>query len=150
LGKYISTTSIVDATLHNLFDVVTGDENAALDVEYRCIFLLNNHATLTLLDPKVWISAQSAGVGADATIGLDPAVASPKGQAGAQAAEVVNEDTAPAGVTFSGPTTKATGLSLGNLVAGNCRALWIRRTATNSVAVNLDSVQISYEGDTEA
>ncbi len=38
LGKYISTTQITDATLNNLFDDVSGDENAASDVEYSFCF----------------------------------------------------------------------------------------------------------------
>ena len=32
LGKYIPTTEITDATLNNLFDDVSGDENAASDI----------------------------------------------------------------------------------------------------------------------
>lgn len=64
LGEFISTTQITDASLHNLFDVVTGDENAASDVEYRCIFVHNNHATLTWQGVVVWLSAEvSATVG---------------------------------------------------------------------------------------
>lgn len=41
--------------------MVTGDENAASDVEYRCIFVHNNHATLTLQGVVVWLSAEVAG-----------------------------------------------------------------------------------------
>src|SRR5437867_2173661 len=67
LGKYISTTEIVDATLNNLFDNISGDENAALIVDYRCIFFHNSHATLTLFSPKVWFSAEAAG-GANTSI----------------------------------------------------------------------------------
>jgi len=39
LGKWCSTTDIVDATLNNLFDDISGDENAAQESEYRCIFI---------------------------------------------------------------------------------------------------------------
>ena len=39
LGKYISTTEPVSATGNNLFDNVTGGENLASGVEYRCIFV---------------------------------------------------------------------------------------------------------------
>ena len=149
LGKYISTTEIVDATLNNLFDDVSGDENAASDVEYRCIFIHNVHATLTWQGVVCWMSAEVAG-GANAAISIDTTVASPIGQTTAQALEVANEDTAPAGLTFSSPTTKATGLSIGDLAAGNCRAIWIRRSATNSAALNNDGVTVRCEGDTAA
>ena len=149
LGKYISTTEIVDATLNNLFDDVSGDENAASDVEYRCIFVHNAHATLTWQGVVCWISAEVAG-GANAAISIDTTVASPIGQTTAQALEVAGEDTAPTGLTFSSPTTKATGLSIGDLAAGNCRAIWIRRSATNSAALNNDGVTVRCEGDTAA
>lgn len=149
LGDQISTTQLTDATLHNLFDVVTGDENAASDVEYRCIFVHNNHATLTWENVVCWISAETAG-GAVAAIGLDPAGVTPKGQASAQAATIANESTAPAGVTFSAPTTKGTGLSIGNIPAGSVAAIWMRRTAANTGAVDNDGVTIRCEGDTAA
>lgn len=149
LGKYISTTQITDATLNNLFDNVTGDENAASDVEYRCFFIHNAHATLTLIDPKVWLSAEVAG-GAVAAIGIDTTAASAIGDSSAQALEVANESTAPVGVTFSAPTTKGAGLSLGDLPAGQTRAVWMRRTAANTGAVNDDGATVRVEGDTGA
>ena len=149
LGKYISTTQITDASLNNLFDDVSGDENAASDVEYRCIFVHNAHASLTWQGVVCWMSAEVSG-GANAAIAVDDIAASPFGQAAAQADEVANEDTAPTGESFSSPTTKATGLSIGNLAAGNCRAIWVRRSATNSAALDNDGVTIKCEGDTAA
>ena len=149
LGKYISTTQITDATLNNLFDDVTGDENAASDVEYRCIFIHNAHATLTWQSVVAWLSAEVAG-GANAAIAIDGVAASAIGATAAQADEVANEGTAPTGEAFSSPTTKATGLSIGNLSAGNCRAIWVRRSATNSAALDNDGVTVRAEGDTAA
>jgi hypothetical protein len=52
--------------------------------------------------------------------------------------------------TFSSPTTKGTGLALGDIAAGSCRAIWIKRTAANSAALNNDGVTIRIEGDTAA
>lgn len=149
LGKYISTTAWAGGTLHDLFDVVTGDENAASDVEYRCVFVHNNHATLTLQSAVLWISAEVGG-GAVAAIGIDPAAASPIGQAGAQAAEIATEQNAPAGVSFSAPTTKGTGIAVGNIAAGYCRGIWIRRSAANTGAVDNDGATIRVEGDSAA
>jgi hypothetical protein len=149
LGKYISTTQITDATLHNLFDVVTGDENAASDVEYRCFFVHNAHATLTWESVVVWLSAEVAG-GCVAAISIDTTAASAIGAAGAQAKTIADEGTAPATQTFTAPTSKATGLSIGDLPAGQCRAVWVRRTAANTAAVDADGVTISVAGDTAA
>ena len=149
LGKFISTTELTDNVLNNLFDDVTGDENATPESEFRCIFVHNSHATLALQNAVAWISAETAN-GADIAIAVDDIGPVPIAQAGAQADEVANEDTAPgAGVgAFSSPTTKATGLSLGSIPAGQCRAIWVRRTTANRAALDNDSVQISVAGDT--
>ena len=149
LGEFISTTQITDATLHNLFDVVTGDDNAASDVEYRLFFLHNAHATLTWQAPKVWISAETAG-GASITISVDATAASALGNATAQAKEIANEGTAPAAQTFSSPTTKATGLAVSDIAAGEVKGIWMRRTAANTAALDNDDVTLTVEGDTAA
>jgi hypothetical protein len=73
-----------------------------------------------------------------------------KGSASAQAKTVADENTAPAAQTFSSPTTKATGLAIGNIPAGSVAAIWVRRTAANTAAVNNDGVTIRCEGDTAA
>ncbi len=149
LGKYISTTQITDATLNNLFDDVTGDENAASTVDYRCMFVHNSHATITWLAPFAWISAEVSG-GASVAIGLDPAGVTAIGSSSAQAATIASEAIAPSGVSFSTPSSKGAGLSIADIPAGSCAAIWIRRTAANTVAVNNDGCTIRVEGDTTA
>jgi hypothetical protein len=146
LGKYLSTTEIPDATLHALFDVVTGAENAASDVEYRCIFVHNENDTDSYSNVVVWISSEVAG-GASVAIAIDGVAASAEGDTSAQADEVADESTAPSGESFSSPTTKGTGLSLGTLAANECRAIWVRRTAADSAAVTNDGAVIRIEGD---
>jgi hypothetical protein len=227
LGKYISTTQITDATLNNLFDDVSGDENTAGTVDYRAFFIHNNHASLTLQSPVVWLSgkrctvaastdkftftahgfsdgdavrivaeyatdtlptgvnnsttyfvvsstandfklsATSGGSAIDITvdgtatvrrfgnttvaIAIDNTAASAIGSASAQADLIGAETTAPSSVgAFSSPVTKATGLALGNLPNGQCRAVWVKRTPLNNGARNPDSAVIRVEGDTAA
>lgn len=149
LGRFISTTEIDNNTLNNLFDDITGTENAAESEDYRCIFILNNHATLTLYDTKVWISSEVSG-GANISIGLDTYGATAKDSGSAQAVVIAAEDDVPEGIVFSAPTDKTAGLSLGDLAAGECYAIWVKRTATDSLAKNDDGVTIKVEGDTEA
>lgn len=151
LGKYISTTPITSAQLNNLFDDVTGDENAASESEYRCLFVHNAHATLSLQNAVAWLSAEVAN-GADVAIAIDDIGPVAIGQAGAQADEIADEDTAPgAGVgAFSAPTTKGTGLALGTIGPGQCRAIWIRRTTANRAALDNDGATLRVEGDTAA
>lgn len=151
LGGYMSTSAWAGGTLHDLFDVITGDENAASEAEYRCVFIFNNHGTLTYQTPKIWLAAEAAG-GANIAIGLAPqgVVAAGLASPSVQAEAIANENTAPASVTFSSPTTKATGLAPANIPAGSVIGLWIRRTAANTGAVSGDSVTLEVSGDTAA
>lgn len=149
LGKYISTTQLSATPLNNLFDNVSGDENVASEAEYRLFFVHNAHATLTLLSPVIWLSAEVGG-GAVIAISVDTTAASAIGSASAQAKQVADENTAPATQTFSAPTSKATGLALGDIPAGQCKGVWVRRTAANSAALDNDGVTFSVGGDTAA
>lgn len=150
LGKYISTTAWDQVTLqNNLFDNVSGDENLALDQEYRCVFVYNAHPTLTLYTPAIHLDSQTAG-GADITIGLDPTANSQLGSSSAQAVAIAGEDSAPAGVTFTAAaTSRATGLFFPDLAPGYCRAVWLKRAATNSPPLNPDQFVVALTGDTE-
>lgn len=150
LGKYVSTTAYAGGTLHDLFDVINGDSNAASEVDYRCLFVHNNHATLTLIYPILWITAETAG-GASVTLASDNITASALGSSSAQAATIAAETTAPSGVSaFSGPTTKATGIALLDVAAGFVKGFWLKRTAANTSAIDSDGVTFRIEGDTTA
>lgn len=147
LGKYASNTDLTDATLHALFDAVSGDENAASTVDYRAVAILNKHATLTWQGVKAWLASEVAG-GASIAIGLDPVgVAASTAILGTS---IATEASAPSGVSFSSPTTKAGGLSVGDVPAGSGFILWIRRTAANTSAVDADGVTPRVEGDSAA
>ena len=149
LGKYISTTAVSGTAQNNIFENVTGDENAASTVFYKCIFIHNSHATLTLSSAVLWLSAETAG-GGTLALGADTTAASALGSASAQALTIANRTTAPAGVTFTSPTTKAAGISLGNIAAGNVKAFWLRLTTANTAAATGDGGTFRVEGDTPA
>lgn len=149
IGGFVATTQVTDATLHNLFDVITGDENAASDVEYRCFFVVNKHATLTWYSAVAWLQSETAG-GASVAIAKDGTGVVAYDGAGAQAERIADESTAPSGESFSSPTTKGTGISLGDIGPDECIAIWVRRTAANSAALDADGVVIRVEGDTAA
>lgn len=149
LGKYVSTT-VVTAGANGVFDDVSGAENAASTVDYRCIFVLNNHATLTATSVTVYASAEVAG-GASVALALDSIAASAKGSAPAQSATIASETTAPTGVgAFSTPTTDGTGLAIGSLAPGQVKAIWVRRTAANSAALTGDGFTLAISFDTPA
>jgi hypothetical protein len=149
LGKYVSTTALGTAA-NGMFDDISGAENAASTIDYRCIFVKNAHATLTMLSAVAYISAEVAG-GAAIALAVDSTAASAKGASPAQALTIANETTAPAGpLTFSSPTTVATGIALGDIPAGSVRAVWVRRTAANTAAVDADGFTIGIGCDSAA
>lgn len=149
LGKYASSTAVATGA-NGLFDDISGAENAASTVDYRGIAVLNNHATLTMQNAVVYLSAEVGG-GAAIAVAVDNIAASAKGGASAQMAQIANETTAPSGVSaFSSPTTVATGLALGNIAPGQVKGIWIRRSAANSAALDADGVTIGIGCDTAA
>lgn len=148
LGKYASTTAWAGGSLNDLFDDVSGSENAASTVDYRGLAILNNNSANVLENPTVYISAETAG-GASIAVAVDSTATSAKGAAGAQLLQIANETTAPAGpLSFSSPTTAGTGLALSNIPVANVKGIWIRRTAANTAALSNDGVTIAVTGDT--
>jgi hypothetical protein len=150
LGGVISSTVLVDATVANLFDNVTGDESAAGDTEYRCFYVRNSHATLTWLGVKVWISSQSTSPDTDVAIGADPAAVG-NGTTTGVATTTANESTAPAGVTFSAPANKVGAITLGDIPPLNAQAIWVKRNVSaGAAAFDADTTVFRVEGDTGA
>lgn len=141
IGGAKSSTAWTGGTLHDLFGKISGDDNAAETVDYRGIYLQNNHGSLTWESVVAWISEQTAG-GADLAIGL-----ADEGVDGTMEA-LADENTAPAGVSFSAAASKGAGLVIGDLEAGEYIGIWLRRTATNSAAKDADSATLSFSGDT--
>jgi hypothetical protein len=144
LGDQVSTTVITDATIENLFDNVSAAEATAGMTDYRCFFVLNNHATLTYTDAEVSVQSQTAS-GASVTIALDDVAISAKGAVVAQAAAIASSTDAPSGVGVFG----AGPLSIGSLAPGQVKAVWVKRiTPGGSSAQNPDGAVIRFSGET--
>lgn len=143
LGGGESATEIVfSPTLHNLFDDVSAAEALSGAVEFRCIYLQNDHATDTITDVKVWISTQSPSSGTSIEIGLDPA-----GKNATATGPISPSSDPPSGVSFSAPSSQGSGLSVGTLNAQDTYAVWVKRTvnAATSAASN-DAFVLSVSG----
>ena len=125
-----------------LFDDVSSVEAGAGDIEYRCVYIHNAHATLTLLGAKVWIQTNTPSPNTDVAIAL--------ASAGLNATEtaVANENTAPAGPAFSQPASFAAGLLIGDLAPGQHFGVWVRRTVTAGATVAADNFTLRVQGDT--
>ena len=147
LGDQVSTTQWSGGGANDLFDDISGAENAASTVDYRCIFVHNSNASNALENAVVYLSAEVSG-GAGIAVGADTTAASALASGSAQALTVANETTAPAGVSFSSPTTAGSGVALGTISPGQVKAFWVRRTAANTSALSGDGVTIAVTGDT--
>ncbi len=127
-----------------IFDNVGSAEAAAGDTEYRCTYVHNNHGSLTMLSPKVWI--QSNTPSADTTVAIGA------GTAAVNATEqtVADEQTAPSGVSFSEPANEGAAITLADIPPGQHKAVWIRRTVTAGAAAANDGFTLRVKCDTLA
>ncbi len=144
LGGAISSTTIVDNTLNNLFAYASGAESDAGSVKYRAFFVKNTHATLTYENAIVWISSNTPSATTAVTIGLALETGSPIDT-------IVNEDTAPdPAVTFTTADGVLNALNVGSLAPGASKGIWVKWTITaGTVAVN-DTMTIEVRGETQA
>ena len=137
LGGVMSTYDLIpDGVLANLFDDVANSELSS-DTEYRCYYIVNEHATDTLFSAEVFIGTVAAGT--TIAIGLDPAGIN------GTATTIANESTAPAAVSFTSPTSSP-GLAIGNLTAGDFQAIWVRRVTSSASQAPDDRVTLTHEG----
>ena len=146
IGGAISATEVTDATLHNMFDIVSSQESTDGHTDYRCYYAKNSHGTLTLQSAKMWIFTITPSDDTVCAIGL--------GSSGVNGVEqtIADELTAPVGgVTFTSPTTEGAGLSIGDIPAGQHMAFWVRRIiSSNADAYNVDKLVLRVKGDTAA
>jgi hypothetical protein len=144
LGGVRSSTQVVDNTSDNLFDDVTGAEHTAGRVDYRCIYVRNAHATLTLTAAVVWIASDTTGADSDISIAVGTAAINGTEQT------ISDAITAPTGVSWSdAAVSRATGLALGDIPATQHKAVWVRRTiSAGSTPQAADTCSIQAGGDT--
>lgn len=146
LGGFISTTELVNDTIHNLFAEVSGNENLNELSKYRCLFVQNANNDDTFFNVRVFFSDQNPD-GADAFVGVDPTAVSAVDDTDEQAVEIADEDTAPAGVSFSAPEDYDSGVVIGDLEPNEVRAIWFRRDANDTPAVVNDSATFRIQGE---
>lgn len=128
----------------SLFDNVDSAEAAAGDIEYRCFYVHNAHATLTMLGAKCWIQTNTPSGDTTLDIGLGTSAVNATEQT------VANEGAAPAGVTFSAAANEGAAIALGDIPPSQHRAVWVRRTVTAAAAAFSDSATLRTKCDTLA
>lgn len=138
LGGVISSTDAGSS----IFDNVSSGEASAGDTEYRCVYVKNNHGSLTLTSPKVWIQANTPSGDTAVEISLGTSAVNGTEQT------VADENTSPSGTSFSSAANEGAGLSLGDLAPGATKAVWIKRVVSAAAAAANDSFTLRVKGDT--
>lgn len=153
-GGYITTTQVAQsALLDNLFTDITGPENAGLQVDYACAFVMNNTTSgNSMLNAIAWLPTTGYNAdGATVALAADPTGTSvAAGTSTAQAVSIGSNVQAPPGITeWAGPSsTNAGGVQLGVIPPGYCCAVWFQRTAVSSLPVNNDGFVLEVDFST--
>lgn len=104
---------------------------------YRCVYVTSSDARQAM---KAWIVSDTPAASTTIAIGWGTSAA------GGTEQTIVSETTAPSGVTFSSPTSEATGISGGDLTANQSRALWIRAQINAGSSAIAESFTIGLNG----
>jgi hypothetical protein len=132
LGGVTSSVLFTDNTLDKLFASVTPAEGLAGSVKYRALTFKNTSA-LTAYAAAVYIAQETTSASTTVALAYD--------STGTQS--IVNEDTAPTGVSFTTPLSLATAIALGDVLAAGVARIWFKRTVTAGAALAADQGQIT-------
>lgn len=132
LGGVASSVQFTDATLDKLFASVSPAEAAAGSVKYRALSFKNTSA-FTAYAAAIFIAQETTSAGTTVALAFD--------STGTQS--IVNEDTAPTGLTFSTPLSLATAIALGDVAAAGVARIWFRRTTSAGAAQAADEGKIT-------
>lgn len=141
---------VITNALNNTYDSVSIAESTSGSIEYRCFYLRNLSATDTVYNATIWILQQPVGPD-ELDIALDPAGIGNGTSTGVAIGPIADEADSGgllSGLTWSRPSSQATGLLMGNLAPGQSHAYWTRRTvpAENTIQVSNDTSIIGYSG----
>lgn len=140
----------ISSVNNNVYDNISAYQSLVGSVEYRCLYMKNTNPSGTANDVKIWVKSQPTG-GDVLAIGLDPAGVGNGSTTGV--AKTITGETDPTNVlaggtpvVFSAPISSAEGLLLGTLLAGECRAFWIRRTVPveSTTMTDYDSSSLGF------
>ena len=139
----VKSSNAAPTSIDGLFDAVSAAQAAAGSVEYRCIYLHNANAEDLMTALRAWINANTPLAGTTLAIGVGTSAVNGTEQT------IANEATAPTGVTFSAPDSAEAALAMGNIPAGQHRALWLRRTVTAGAGASAnDSFTLGFDAET--
>jgi len=146
IGGIMSTDAggvIVSDSDNNDMDDITSTEAAAGIVIYHGYFYSNEVATvLTWTNPVMFIDSLTSSGDTEVDIAI---VLEAKNST---IELLANEETAPAGISFTRPVNKAAGLAIGDLNQNDFRGHWIKYQVDPGAISTADQYTIKAEGDT--
>ena len=138
LGWIISSTAVVDDTLNNLFDDVTGAQHIDGYTDYRCIYVKNDSAE-TASNVRIFIDTNTIAVDDIINIGKDLSWAG-DGSTTWVADTIADEETAPdPAVTFTTAADYANWIQLGTMTAGQVYWVWVKRIVSAGSTAQADN-----------
>lgn len=144
LGGTKSNYTISDSVMNALWDDVAAQEATDGDQEYRGIFIMNSHSTLTLSSAKLWISASTTAPGDEWYIWTDSSTTNSDNTM----SSVSNESTEPTGANGQW-TAFGTTISLGEIGPTKSWGVWIKRSVSvGAASYASDSASLAFSGET--
>jgi len=141
IGGFASNTPYLGGATGDLFGQSSSVDLDNARADYRCLYVYNPSYTSGLTDVRIHMVSVSPGSAAT-TIGVDPRPVTAVDSSAAQAVEPVSIYAAPGGVTFTAPSSYASGIPLGNLGVRMGRAIWIRRVPVSSGSSAAESIDV--------
>lgn len=127
LGGVITATESVSGASGNVFDTFSGAETAAGGTFYACLYVKNEHDSLTAQAVETYIESETDHDGVNVSLA--------KGSSAVDGVEptITDKNTAPSSVTFADTDTTTSdaltadvAVSLPDLPAGSHVAVWVR------------------------
>lgn len=137
LGGLKSACEVPASSMNTIFDNVSSSEASSGRIEYRAIYVTNVNPYITLSSAVLWIDTNTP-----AADNIEIAIADSNGTS---TVSVANETVSPSGFSFTSPSSKAAGLSIGSLPPNSSRCIWIKRVVspqTSSYASNYFSLRV--------
>lgn len=143
LGGVIHVDTISPDLLHNVFNIISATERTLGKVKHRCLYMKNLNATITALNPKLFIPNNTDSSGTELWVGWQKGSYGGVGNGTSSgiAQAMGNETTNPDDVQFTNATEVNKGKALGlDIPPLNTIPLWLR------LIININTEKTPVDG----
>ena len=145
----MSSVAIPDGILNNVWPNVPGTESRDGSIRYRCLYVANTHASITLSNCYLWISFPTLSPHDEVALGLGTTPAGTGSETFYATDLHPTGNPANHGVIFSTPTSYETGLGPFDLQPGWRKAFWVRKTLQSGAsAYDTNQYGVKIRGET--